>query len=295
MRLSKSTRREPTQTRTLQNEYVKALLKLFREYKKGVLGAFDSAVVYGSQMAYESELVFTEHYSSLEVINKADIAHIEDLEEYDRLAQWDHVPRTRTHILKSAEIDLIYFDDTIRQYGVQLLTTGAPVTEEFARKSFTSGTTYGTAALKRVGVDAVIGESQADWRVIDALKVRNLSALRGITDETNKQIIKELTDGMQLGESIPKLRDRIAGRVDHIGKTRATVMARTEAINAFTQGAELRYAQAGIEKLEWLTAGDDRVCPICGPLDGKVFTVASRHERPPIHPNCRCAIIPVLE
>lgn len=242
MKLSKSTRREPTQTKTLQNEYVKALQRLFITYKKGVLSYFEQNA---SQL--------------------------------------------------SVELDIIGFDEAIRQYGVQLVTDGAPITEEFARKSFTSGTMYGTTALKRIGVDAVIGESQADWRAIDALKVRNLSALRGITDETNKQIIKELTDGMQLGESIPKLRDRIAGRVDHIGKTRATVMARTEAINAFTQGAELRYAQAGIEKLEWLTAGDDRVCPICGPLDGKVFTVASRHERPPIHPNCRCAIIPVLE
>jgi len=295
MKLSKSTRREPTQTKTLQNEYVKALQKLFRAYKKGVLNTFDSAVEYGSQMAYESELVYNNKYSSLEIINREEIAHIDDLDEYDRLAKWEHVPRTRTHILKSAEIDLIFFDNTLRQYGVQLVTNGAPITEEFARKSFSSGTMYGYGALKRIGVESVVTGGPADWRVIDALKVRNLTALRGITDETNKQIIKELTDGIQLGESIPKLRDRIAGRVDHIGKTRATVMARTEAINAFTQGAELRYAQAGIEKLEWLTAGDGRVCPICGPLNGKVFSVKSRHERPPIHPNCRCTIIPVLE
>jgi len=242
MKLSRSTRREPTQTKTLQNEYVKAVRKLFITYKKGILSTFES------------------NATQLSVV-----------------------------------LDIIGFDSVVRQYGTQLVTDGAPITEEFARKSFTSGTVFGNTALKRIGVEGVIGTGLADWRVIDALKVRNLTALRGITDETNKQIIRELTDGMQLGESIPKLRDRIAGRIDHIGKTRATVMARTETINAFTQGAELRYAQAGIEKLEILTAADDRVCDICWPLNGTVFDIKSRHERPPLHPNCRCTIIPVLE
>ena len=195
----------------------------------------------------------------------------------------------------SVDVDIITLDETLRQLGVQLVTAGAGITADYARKSYQSGTTYGALTLERIGVEAVIGEGPADWRVIDALKVRNLSALRGITDEMNKQIIRELTEGIQLGESVTKLSKRLTDRVDMIGKTRATTMARTETINAFTQGAELRYAQAGIEKMEWLTANDDRVCPICGPLDGTVFSIKSSHPRPPIHPNCRCALIPVID
>ena len=183
-------------------------------------------------------------------------------------------------------IDIIAVDVALRQLGVQLITSGADITADYARKSYKSGTTYGTLTLKRIGVEAVIGDGPADWRVIDALKVRNLSALRGITDEMNKQIIKELTGGVQLGESIPKLAKRLTGRVDKIGKTRATMMARTETINAFTQGAELRYAQAGIKTLEWLTAHDDRTCQDCLELDGKRFSIKSAHVRPPLHPNC---------
>ena len=192
-------------------------------------------------------------------------------------------------------IDIIAVDITLRQLGVQLVTSGVGITADYARKSYQSGTTYGTFTLKRIGVEAVIGDGPADWRVIDALKVRNLSALRGITDEMNKQIIKELTDGVQLGESIPKLAKRLTGRVDKIGKTRATMMARTETINAFTQGAELRYAQAGIKTLEWLTAHDDRTCDDCLELDGKRFSIKSAHVRPPLHPRCRCAILPVID
>ena len=43
---------------------------------------------------------------------------------------------------------------------------------------------------------------------------------------------------------------------------------------------------------EWSTAGDDRVCPLCGPLEGSVMTVKEARGLLPRHPNCRCAWIP---
>jgi len=260
-----------------------------------VLEALKEASERGSHMLTVSRLEYTEKYSSLEIINKSDIEHIKDLDEYDQLAQWASVPRTRTHILESIDIDLIWFDQVVRQLGVQVVESGVEITTAQTRKNYYAGTTYGNMNLKRIGISGILGEVPADWRAIDALKVRNLSALRGITQEVNKVVIRELTDGISIGESIPKLAKRISTKVDTIGIHRATVMARTEAINAFTIGSELRYAQAGIEEISWLTASDDRVCSYCGPLDGKVFRIDSRHERPPLHPQCRCAILPVLE
>lgn len=295
MKLSKTTLKNPTQTKTLSDEYARTLRHLFTTYRKGALNAINEAAAKGTQMLTESKLIIEETHSSLEIINKDEIEHINDLEEYDRRARWDYVPRVSTLILTSDEIDLIFLDETLRELGIQLITAGVGITADYARKSYKSGTTYGTFTLKRIGVEAVIGDGPADWRVVDALKVRNLSALRGITDEMNKQIIRELTDGVQLGESIPKLAARLTDRVDKIGKTRATMMARTETINAFTQGAELRYAQAGIKTLEWLTAHDSRTCNDCLELDGKQFSIKSAHVRPPLHPNCRCSLLPVID
>jgi hypothetical protein len=37
----------------------------------------------------------------------------------------------------------------------------------------------------------------------------------------------------------------------------------------------------------WRTNGDERVCPICGPLAGLEF-LAGEGPQPPLHPNCRC-------
>ena len=37
----------------------------------------------------------------------------------------------------------------------------------------------------------------------------------------------------------------------------------------------------------WRTTGDERVCPVCGPLDGQEGP-ADAGPQPPAHPNCRC-------
>jgi hypothetical protein len=37
----------------------------------------------------------------------------------------------------------------------------------------------------------------------------------------------------------------------------------------------------------WRTSGDERVCPICGPLAGLEFK-AGDGPMPPLHTNCRC-------
>jgi len=202
--------------------------------------------------------------------------------------------RTLERDLNESKLNMRWFYDQIARLGMSLVTQGKQVTDEQTQKNYQAGTIYGNLALKRIGVEVAIGQGPADWRVIDALQVTNLSALKGITEEMNKQIIRELIDGVQKGEGIVKLSKRITDRVDKIGITRARAMARTETVNAFVRGAELRYTRAGIETLEWLTARDERVCPICAPLDGKRFAVKSNHPRPAIHVNCRCDILPVL-
>jgi SPP1 gp7 family putative phage head morphogenesis protein len=51
----------------------------------------------------------------------------------------------------------------------------------------------------------------------------------------------------------------------------------------------------------WNAVLDNRTCPICGPLDGKIVNkptsfVSTRYgvQQPPVHANCRCVIMPVL-
>jgi hypothetical protein len=57
----------------------------------------------------------------------------------------------------------------------------------------------------------------------------------------------------------------------------------------------------GVVVKKFSTAGDERVCPFCGPLDGKVVGLEETFPGigglvpntyvPPVHPQCRCTII----
>ena len=76
-------------------------------------------------------------------------------------------------------------------------------------------------------------------------------------------------------------------------------LARTEVINAYTEGTLDSYERLGVEEVqgraEWSTAGDDRVCPQCAGMEGAVFTIREARGLIPLHPNCRCAWLPVID
>lgn len=98
---------------------------------------------------------------------------------------------------------------------------------------------------------------------------------------------------------------------------RRELIARSETIRSSNRGSEALYRDWGVQYKEWLTALDDRTCPWCAEMNGKriptdgrffekgdVFAVgqgdaaqklALNYENvtsPPLHPNCRCTLIP---
>jgi SPP1 gp7 family putative phage head morphogenesis protein len=87
---------------------------------------------------------------------------------------------------------------------------------------------------------------------------------------------------------------RRAGKtVFKTAQRRATLIARTETLRAHNEGRKVFYRQVGVTRVRWLTAHDERTCPICRPLDGKVFGI-EEVQSPPSHASCRCTTIAVL-
>lgn len=92
---------------------------------------------------------------------------------------------------------------------------------------------------------------------------------------------------------------------------RAYNIARTEMAYAYNKGADegIRQAQEagymGEAEKVWCTAEDERTCPTCAELEGKVVAMDDEFDfstklaatdptirrTPPAHPGCRCAII----
>lgn len=46
------------------------------------------------------------------------------------------------------------------------------------------------------------------------------------------------------------------------------------------------FRDAGVKRVRWKTAGDEKVCETCGPRDGKVYDIDKVPPKP--HVNCRC-------
>ena len=74
---------------------------------------------------------------------------------------------------------------------------------------------------------------------------------------------------------------------------RAALIARTETAAAYVEGELQVYRESGMKMVEWNAVDDS--CPECTILDGKRFTIGDAKGRQPLHPNCRCDFLPVLD
>jgi SPP1 gp7 family putative phage head morphogenesis protein len=142
-----------------------------------------------------------------------------------------------------------------------------------------------------------------DRAAVDFLANYQLQLLGDVTTELASGIHKTITAGVLSGKSIPEVAREI-GRVledkeafRKAGKTvfktaqqRATLIARTETLRVHNEGRKVFYRQVGVTKVQWLTAHDERTCPVCRPLDGKVFGI-DEVEGPPRHVRCRCTLL----
>jgi SPP1 gp7 family putative phage head morphogenesis protein len=114
---------------------------------------------------------------------------------------------------------------------------------------------------------------------------------------TRRQMQLEITRWIDNGETLPQLIKRLTPL---FGEKRAELIAVTEVTRAFAEGNMRAWRETGVvQKRRWNTANDELVCPICGPLNGKVVGMdepfAPGIDSPPAHPRCRCWLTPVVE
>lgn len=133
---------------------------------------------------------------------------------------------------------------------------------------------------------------------VASVYTRTFTDLVGINAAMDAQISRILADGLVSGLSPYVIARNIADRISAIGIHRATLLARTEIIRAHHLASIQEYRNAGLVGVsilaEWSTAGDSRVCELCAALEGKVFTLDEIENKIPLHPQCRCAAIPVV-
>lgn len=118
--------------------------------------------------------------------------------------------------------------------------------------------------------------------------------VKGLDDVTRKTLTKQLAQGIKLGETKTQMMKRLQKKGLDVAKTRAKriIATETEAIAEFIRFETAR--MNGVTTKTWETAQDERVCPICLPLNGKTVPINKPFPDvgvmyPPAHVMCRCS------
>lgn len=131
---------------------------------------------------------------------------------------------------------------------------------------------------------------------VKLLASRTLTDLKNVSQATATAIHRELMDGLVQGRNPRDIARSISRKIDSIGRVRAETIARTELIRAHAEGQLDAMEKLGVTQVgamvEWSTAGDSLVCPLCADIDGIVLRLQEARMLIPRHPNCRCAWIP---
>lgn len=164
-----------------------------------------------------------------------------------------------------------------------------------------------TAALRNGPLREAWDEKQVWQLLADELGPEWYDVFNLEFDTLIIKLRRSLNTGMRAGEGIADIVERV-GRDMGINVNpdagyranfyRVQTITRTYVMSASNIGAQQLYADNAdvLSGSEHLTARDERVCPVCAGMDGKIYPLGEWNI-PPLntHPNCRCTVIPVVK
>jgi SPP1 gp7 family putative phage head morphogenesis protein len=182
--------------------------------------------------------------------------------------------------------------------GIEAEWTNKYITDTYKRKQ-SPGSIGGFFHIDRVGL----------------LFTRTFSDLPGVTDAMDLVISRILAQGIADGDGYDVLARKIETAINETGlgdlgitdstgqyisaKRRIKMLVQTEMTRAFHLASiqqERNWAELGIiVQMEWMTAGDRKVCDQCNALEGKIFSLDEIENMIPFHPECRCLALPYLK
>ncbi len=190
----------------------------------------------------------------------------------------DRFRRFLLAIMRGAELEQEYQDLAAELNAGLYPILAALATEVILREALETGVEFDPAA---------VNVAAADWaRNYTYNLVTGLTeTTRGVVSRAIEQFIA--TPGMTEGELEALL-------APAFGQVRAEMIAITEVTRAYSAATNVyqqMLAEAGIAmRRVFRTRADERVCIVCGPLDGKDERVWAEDypDGPPLHTRCRC-------
>lgn len=165
-----------------------------------------------------------------------------------------------------------------------------------------AGAEHGRATIERevfgvkaveVGMWELANNAAAAWAIQFGQTLAGMM-LNTTTERIQMHIAEYINNSQTIGQLIERIR---WGNV--YSESRARTIAVTEVTRAYAEGNLASWRASGvIEKKRWNSNNDEKVCPICRPLNGQVVGLDEDFgdgiPAPPGHSRCRCWITPVV-
>jgi hypothetical protein len=135
--------------------------------------------------------------------------------------------------------------------------------------------------------------------MLQAIRYAQQLAARLITqmdEETKAQIRQLIAEAIRGKKGVEGLATDLRKLLTDMSVYRSRLIARTETCDALEQAFMDRSRAMGVTGKAWVTYDPCEICR-ANEEEGDVpleHTFSSGHIRPPAHPNCRCALAPVM-
>lgn len=206
-----------------------------------------------------------------------------------------------------------WFTNKVKQ-GV-LETDGVPAwTDEYIHSAYRKGLVHSYLESRRrflaaidprfidLARDEFLKEAFAapeTVKKIQSIYTRTFETLKDYTHDMAVKTSSTLAEGLANGLHPSQIARELTSKMDNLSRSRAFTIARTEIIHAHAEGQLDGYEKLGVKEvgadMEWSTSGDSRVCEKCSMMEGVIYKIEEARGKIPLHPNCRCAWIPVAQ
>ena len=206
----------------------------------------------------------------------------------------DAVSRASARIVQAGtsspvEIDSILSEETDRM-GQQMMESEIKSMDRSLQKA----TKQSEKILKKMGY--TLGPEGIRPETTKALLVTTQKDVNSLAEDVRKNAARVLIDGMDKGLGAKAIAELLA---DATGGTlaRSETIARTVIMKTYVDTAMDLYDDAGATGYEIFPTDDDRVCIEClkAAMEGGHPRVYKERPTVPVHPNCRCVVLPVFE
>jgi SPP1 gp7 family putative phage head morphogenesis protein len=206
--------------------------------------------------------------------------------------------------IRSRQFQLDRYQSLLAQVRTQLdayTDYAAPLITAQQRNHAQLGIRHASQAITAVGVDNGITIS---FETLPTSAVENMAGLAGdgsplrdlLRDSYGSAadgMLNELARATALGQNPVVTASRMIRNGLSQSLTRMLTVARTETLRVYRESSRRTYLHSNVvSRYKRLATRDLRVCMACLMDDGHIYEA---NEVMPTHPNCRCAMVPIVD